>query len=304
MIVGDQLISVLCNAQRSVRIAAPFIKTHALERVLLAIPDGVDVTCIARMRPEDVASEVCDLEVFDRLHERNGAAFLIHPHLHAKFFAADASCLVGSANLSQTALGWRSPSNFELLIELSTTEHGLEEWWAELLGQSIEATEALRDAIRDEAARLKNSGQSITRPEIEQDSIKDASVWVPECPRWTGLWEVYSGDERQLPSSALASAKSDLTALGLPPGLNESGFKRAIRTSFRQTQIFHHLDQLAKEGLSDHTASQLLIDVCGIEPRNAERRWQLLKNWLSGLYPEEFRIEVNQEVLVKGRSFQ
>lgn len=51
------------------------------------------------------------------------------------------------------------------------------------------------------------------------------------------------------------------------------------------------------------TANQLLIDVCGIEPRNAERRWQLLKNWLSGLYPDEFRVEVNQEVLVKGRSF-
>jgi len=303
VIIGDQLISVLCNAQRSVRIAAPFIKAHALERVLLAIPEGVNVTCIARMRPEDVASGVCDLEVFDCLHERSGAAFLIHPHLHAKFFAADTSCLVGSANLSQTALGWRSPSNFELLIELSTTEHGLEEWWADLLGQSIEATEALRDAIKDEAARLKNSGQPITRPEVEQDRIKDDSVWVPECPRWTGLWEAYSGDEDQLPSSALVSAKSDLTALGLPPGLNEAGFKKAIQTSFRQTQIFHHLDQLSKEGLSDLTANQLLIDVCGIEPRNAERRWQLLKYWLSGLYPDEFRVEVNQEVLVKGRSF-
>lgn len=303
MIIGDQLISVLRDAQRSVRIAAPFIKAHALERVLLAVPDEIDVTCIARMRPEDVASGVCDLEVFDCLHERRGAAFLIHPHLHAKFFAADTDCLVGSANLSQTALGWRTPSNVELLIKLRTTEHGLEAWWTKLLEESIEATTELRDAIKNEAARLAESGEPIPRPDIEQDSIENPPVWVPECPRWTGLWEVYSGDEEQLPGSALVSAKSDLAALGLPPGLNEPGFLKAIRTSFRHTQIFHQLDQPSQQGLSDLAGHQLLINECGIERRDAGRRWQLLKNWLSGLYPNEFRVESDQEVLLKGKSF-
>lgn len=303
MIIGDQLLSLLSGAKGSVRIAAPFIKVHALERVLLAIPDGVDVTCIARMRPEDVASGVCDLEVFDCLFDRRGATLLIHPQLHAKFFATDTTCLVGSANLSQTALGWRTPSNVELLIKLKTTEHGLEEWWTQLLAESIEATEELRDAIKDEAVMLVESGKLITRPEIEQDSIENPPVWVPECPRWTGLWEVYSGDEEQLPSSALVSAKSDLAALGLPPGLNEHGFLKAMRTSFRHTQIFHQLDQLSQQGLSDLAGSQLMIDVCGVERRDAGRRWQLLKNWLSGLYPNEFRIEAGQEVLLKGKSF-
>lgn len=303
MKIGDRLLTVLCDAQQTVRIAAPFIKAYALERALMAIPDDVDVTCIARMRPEDVASGVCDIEVFDLIMQRKGAVFLIHPHLHAKFFAADMLCLVGSANLSQTALGWRTPSNVELLVELNTSEHGLEEWWNELLAQSIEATTAMRDAVKEEAAKLISLGSPIPRPETDQDTIESETIWVPECPRWTGLWEVYSGDDEQLPTSALASAKSDLAALGLPPGLNQIGFEKAIQTSFKHTQIFQQMDQLSQQGLSDLAAHKVLIEECGISPRDAERRWQLLKNWLSGLYPNEFRVEANQEVLLKGKSF-
>lgn len=303
MKIGDRLLTVLCDAQQTVRIAAPFIKAHALERALMAIPDDVDVTCIARMRPEDVASGVCDLEVFDLIAERRGAALLIHPHLHAKFFAADTLCLVGSANLTQTALGWRTPSNLELLVELRTPEHGLEEWWEELLVQSIEATTDMRDAIWDEAAKLRSSGAPIPRSETDPMVVEDKPVWLPECPRWTGLWEVYSGDEDQLPTSTLASAKSDLAALSLPPGLNRLGFERAIQTSFRHTEIFRNLDQLSEQGLSDLTANTMLIEQCQILPKDAERRWQVLKNWLSGLYQNEFRIEASQEVLFKGKSF-
>lgn len=303
MKIGDRLLKVLCNAQRSVRIAVPFIKAYALERALAAIPDEIDVTCIARMRPEDVASGVCDLEVFDLIMQRKGGTFLIHPHLHAKFFAADTVCLVGSANLSQTALGWCTPSNRELLVELSTKEHGLDEWWDELLIQSIEATTNMRDAIRDEAAKLRSLGSPISRSETDQETVDDQTIWIPECPRWTGLWEVYSGDEEQLPTNALASAKSDLAALGLPPGLNQIGFLKAIQTSFRHTQIFQQMDRLSQQGMSDLAGYQVLIEDFGVSPRDAERRWQLLKNWLSGLYPNEFRVEASHEILLKGKSF-
>lgn len=303
MKIGDRLLSALNNAETSVRIAAPFIKSQALERALAAISSSVSVTCIARWRPEDIASGVCDIEIFDLIAKRSNSTLLIHPHLHAKFFAADASCLVGSANLSQTALGWRTPSNIELLVELDTSDHGIEKWWDELLAHSIKATIEIRDALEQEATKLRNSGLPIPRTETDQESAVDEKVWVPECPRWTGLWEVYSGDEDQLPSSALASARSDLAALCLPPGMSRSGFEKALRTSFRQTEIFRQIDGLSREGLTDLAALPVLIEKCGISHGDAERRWQLLKRWLSELYPNEFRIEANQEVLLKGKSF-
>lgn len=301
MRIGDRLLALLCDAEQNVRIAVPFVKAHALERALLAIPDSISVICIARMRPEDIAAGVCDLEVFDLLGQRTGTKFLIHPHLHAKFFAADQLCLVGSANLSYTALGWRTPSNVELLVELNTADHGLDAWWDELLGQCIEATSDMRDALEKEASRLRDLGVPIPRTDIEQETQNDI-IWVPECPRWTGLWEAYSGDEDQMPASALASATSDLNALGVPPGLNQLGFETAVRASFKNTQIYFEMDRLSEKGLSDLAAHKLLMDQFGISPTNVERRWQLLKRWLSGLFPNEFRVETNQEVLLKGKS--
>lgn len=300
--IGDRILSVLSSAQRSVRIAAPFIKEHALRRALMNVSDGVEITCITRWRPEDIASGVCDLEIFDVVKARNRSVLLIHPYLHAKFFAADTSCLVGSANLSYTALGWRAPSNLELLVQLDTSDHGLDSWWVKLLAESIEATEEIRTALDLAAAELRTFGNPIQRPEADQDHAEDDTIWVPECPRWTGLWEVYSGDEEKLPSSALASAKSDLAALSLPPGMNKAGFEKALRTAFRHTRIFQEVDKLSQEGLTDLAAHPLLIEQCSIAPGDVSRRWQVAKRWLSELYPDEFRVEADQEVLLKGKN--
>jgi len=63
------------------------------------------------------------------------------------------------------------------------------------------------------------------------------------------------------------------------------------------------MDQLSQQGVSDLAAFKVLIEECGISPEDVERRGQLLKNWLSGLYPNEFQIEANQEVLLRGKSF-
>ena len=301
MKLGDQLLSVFEHAKTSVRIAAPFIKAHTLGRALSVVSDEIEVTCITRWRPEDIASGACDLEIFDLLENRKRSSLLIHPLLHAKFFAADTTCLVGSANLSDAALGWGSPPNSELLIQIKTSDHGMEPWWSALQKESIEATDDIRSAIEREATRLQESRQSIPRPETDQTVVNDEVIWVPECPRWTGLWEAYSGDEEQLPRSALASAKSDLAALCLHPGLDRNGFERSIKTAFRHTSLFHELDQLSQEGLTDLAAHSLLVEKCAIKPQDAQRRWQVIKRWLSELYPEEFLLEVNQEVLFKGR---
>jgi len=300
--IGESLLSVLSSAQRSVRIAAPFIKVPALMRALSVVPSDVKIVCVTRWRPEDIASGVCDLEIFDLIKSRYQSVLLIHPHLHAKFFASDTSCLVGSANLSHTALGWRSPSNLELLIQLDSRDHGLDAWWSRLEAESIEATEDIRAGLAREADQLRATGIPIQWSEADQGSDDEDMIWLPQCPRWTGLWEVYSGDEEQLPNSALASAKSDLAALKLPPGMDRAQFEHALRTAFRHTRIFQEIEQLAKDGLTDLAAHLLLFETCGIATVQAPRRWQLIKRWLSELYPNEFRVESDQEVLIKGRN--
>ena len=302
MKIGERLLAILGRAETSVRIAAPFIKTHSLERALSAIPENVKITCVTRWRPEDIASGVCDLEIFDLLQKRKEAILLVHPHLHAKFFASDNSCLIGSANLTHTALGWRAPPNLELLIELNTREHGLDEWWAELLASSIETTQAMKVALADQAEALRLSGDPIRRPETDPDVFDTGAVWAPRCPRWSGLWEAYTGDEDQMPASAMRSGKEDLEALAIPPGLNEIGFRKALTAILRNTVIVMEIEQLSVSGLTDAAAHNLLQSLCGISEKDAPRRWQLLKGWLGALYPDEYHIETNQEILMRGRT--
>lgn len=302
MEIGERLLSVLSKAESSVRIAAPFIKVHSLERALSAIPEEVEVACVTRWRVEDIAGGVCDVEIFDHLQNRKHGTLLVHPHLHAKFFASDHACLVGSANLTHTALGWRSPSNLELLIELDAREHGLNDWWDGLVGSSIVATQEMKAALAHQADGLRLSGEFIPRPEADPENSNEGTIWAPQCPRWSGLWEAYVGDEDQMPASAMRSARKDLEALCIPPSLNEIEFGSALATFFRETSVFQEIEKLSKSSLTDATAHMMLQSLCTISAKEAPRRWQLIKNWLAALYPDEYRLETNQEVLLLGRT--
>ena len=297
---GDRLLSVFGRAQFSIRIAAPFIKLHSLQRALAGVAEGVTVTCVTRWKPEDIASGMCDPEIFDVLKRRQDAKLFIHSQLHAKFFAADETCLVGSANLTNTAFGWRTPSNFELLVELNSSESGLDHWWNDLLDGCVLATEDMRSALVKQAEVIQASGTQRYRPEADPDNIEE---WLPECPRWTGLWEAYVGDDDRLPTSALQSARSDLAVLNLPLGMSKDSFEIALKGVMRQTRIFQEIEQIARVGLTDLSAYNLLVEQFNVASKDAPRRWQHIKRWLSELYPDEFHLEANEEVLWKGKNF-
>ena len=111
---GDDLTSLLSSAERSALIVAPFIRTAALSRLLDSIPDVVETSVATRWRPADILAGASDLGVFDLTEDRSVPLLLRHD-LHAKLFAADDRCLVGLANVTAAALGWRTPSNLELL---------------------------------------------------------------------------------------------------------------------------------------------------------------------------------------------
>ena len=157
----------------------------------------------------------------------------------------------------------------------------------------------MKIALAEKAEALRKSGNPIARPEADPE---EATVWTPQCPRWTGLWEAYVGDEDQMPASAMRSAKDDLEVLAIPPGLNEVEFQEALATIFGTTIIVQEIERLSTTGLTDSAAHDLLRSLCGLTEKEAVRRWQVLKGWLSALFPNEYHVETNQEVLMRGRT--
>src|SRR3546814_11777743 len=126
---GVGILELIRAANDRVVIAAPYIKSPTLRRLLDAVPEPVsECACVTRWLPEDIASGVCDLEILDDIAGARGGRLLVHPHLHAKYYSIVRDFLVVSANPTARNLGRPPPSYVELLIALPVALGGLAQW--------------------------------------------------------------------------------------------------------------------------------------------------------------------------------
>jgi len=299
---GPGVLDFVRSSEARLLITAPYIKSHALRTLIAAIPDCVcEFTCITRWLPEDIASGVCDIEIYEDIAARAGA-LRVHPHLHAKYFSNTRTALVGSANVTGRALGWNTPSNVELLVSLPADFPGLREWERSLLDSSVKATADLRDRILAEADELKRSRAFTPPPEVEQDDESRVDLWVPTCTVPDRLWLIYQGrGAGSTVASAFEAAKSDLAALSPPRGLSEELFEAYIAGILRQMPFFAEIDRLASTGMTDSQAHNFLAERLGERVESPEHVWRVLKAWLMHFFPDSYRLETGQDVLVKGK---
>ena len=110
---GEMLLNVSRDACLLV-VAAPYIKANALNTVLMDISQDASLICVTRWNPHDLALGVSDPECRTIVKEFGGS-FWLHPSLHAKYFRIDDVVLIGSANLTSSAMGWRPQPNLEIL---------------------------------------------------------------------------------------------------------------------------------------------------------------------------------------------
>ena len=301
---GDGILELIRAANDRVVIAAPYIKSPTLRRLLNAVPQTVsECVCVTRWLPEDIASGACDLEILDDIAGARGGRLLVHPHLHAKYYSNGRGSLVGSANLTARGLGWHTPSNVELLVALPDEFAGLAEWEETLLSSAVQATEELRDSIRRQADALKENETSRRLPEVEDDAVTEMeqTLWAPQCPTPERLWQVYCGRGADtIVSSAFEAAQNDLAVLSPPPGLTQDLFTAYVSGILKQMPLLTQIDKLASTGLSDTKAQEFFAGKIGDNSDN-EQFWHVVKQWLVFFFPNTYRLETGEEVLVKGR---
>lgn len=303
---GDRLLDLCRAATQTVLIVAPFIKDHVLARVCEALPPTVlSFTCVTRWFPEEVAAGVSDLEIFDRLAAWPGGRLLLHPHLHAKLYRVDGRCLIGSANLTGRALGWATPPNIELLVELDAEQSELAALEKHLLAAAVPVTAAMRDAVRTAAEKLKTENRVPNFPTTETDSATSSpQIWLPTCSTPDRLWNVYANHEPwQLVSSAVTAATADLQALGPPGGLLRPTFNQYIAAALKQMPLVMDIERHAATGITDEQAIALITEAVGTEalPYPAAGMWEVLKAWLAHFFPGTYRRTAQGEVFVRGR---
>lgn len=307
MLFGDFVLDVVRSARSTVLIAAPYIKTKALERLMSNMSATLDsFTCITRWLPADIATGVCDLEILDLVEKYPGGKLLVHPHLHAKYYRADRRCLIGSANLTNRGLGWTTPSNIELVVELSAGSADLGKWEKTLVDSAIVANRELREQIKHEAERLitEDVPYKILETEESMDDEVLSSQWIPMCPVPEQLWNVYIGQgQDEMVTSAWKAAQMDLHALQVPNGLSENLFEAYISNIFKEMPVIREIRSLASKGLTDAQARNFLKTKFHESTQSeTERMWNILKAWFICFLSHDYRIETVEMALVKGRN--
>ena len=140
--IGDELIELLSGARSEATIVAPFMKAPVVKRLMQNLAPGVVVSCITRWHPHEIKYGVSDLEVWDVLRAHQPSSLSLIPTLHAKFYRADDRYAIGSANLTNAALGWSAQPNVELLIS-GEVDQVLRDWESFLLSQATRVDESL-----------------------------------------------------------------------------------------------------------------------------------------------------------------
>ena len=306
---GADLQALVAGAEREVVLAAPFTKAAAVEGVLQHVPPGVAVKCITRWHPQEIATGVSDPEVFHLLSKHPGAAMLLWPSLHAKYYRADGRCLVGSANLTAKALGWTHPSNIELLIEAPATHPRLVAFEQRAVAEAQPATAELHALAVAAAERIRQERDWLDQTVEGQDDIllsdgaveEHTSSWLPSLRHPSDLYRAYSGLLDDLTSASRIAALRDLAVLDPPTGLSAETFPVVIAALLLQMPVIARIDAFVATSQRFGAVRDLIASEKGIGKREASTTWQTTMRWLLYFFPGRYlrSVPAHSEVFIR-----
>lgn len=273
-----ELLLLCCRGAQDALLAAPYIKADALAKVLAEIQPTANLTCVTRWNPHDIAVGASDAECRTLVLEAGGS-FLLHPTLHAKYYRIDDTVLIGSANLTNPAMGWSQSPNLEILCHPSVN--------FDALGFEQRLLEDSREITESEFALW----QSIEKTAV----VSTASVlegypclddWRPRTREPRNLFLSYQGREEEIASSdEQRAARRDLEALLIPNGLSEEQFALWASTCLLSAQFASTVIQLQRD-LDSTDLSRILAQTYGLSMRQARRDMETVQNWLRFFAPQ------------------
>ena len=273
---GDRILRCCVGAQH-LFIVAPYIKANALTRVLDAAGDIASLICVTKWNPHDLAMGVSDTECRTVVKERGGS-FRLHPSLHAKYYRMNEVVLIGSANLTFSAMGWSTQPNLEILCRA---------------GDDFDATAFQQQLLRD-AREISDAEFSrwdlVAKTDIGY--INPAAGGQPFLDNWRPstrdprhLELAYQGQDEEIASyDEQRAAHRDMQAMQIPSGLTPERTRTwasacLLSSPFTNTVIRLH-------GLETQDASRVLAETYELSIPDARRDMETVQNWLALLAPE------------------
>ena len=272
---GDILLEICSNVEH-LTVAAPYIKVDALDKILNDVKSLSSFVCITRWYPNDLVLGVSDVECRALVIKRGGS-FRLHPSLHAKYYRANDVVLIGSANLTFSAMGWTPQSNLEILCRASDSfdSRGFER---ELLRDSRE----IDDVEFAQWEALCQIGPQSRK--VISGMAPSLSSWRPSTRDPRNLMLAYRGRGEEIASfDEQKAARHEIETLSIPIGLTNEGLRAWICTCLLATPFANSVIEM--NDCSDVSQSpNLLADLYGLNATEARRDMETVQNWLSFFY--------------------
>lgn len=299
------LLEELCRkAQHEIVIAAPFIKVSALERLLTNVSPNAEIKCITRWRIEEILNGVSDIEIWETLRVLPRAILLLRTDLHAKYYRGDSECLIGSANVTKTALGWAIQPNLELLIPSPSHAHQLREFENHLIDGCIQVDDSLFNYIKKAVQLAKDQQPPISKwEEIDYDIANNSqeleeiippTKWFPLLRSPDTLFWAYKGDIDKLTTAQKDTALVDLKSLPIPPNLSLEAFIPSVGVLLLQKPIIRLVDNFVSTPQRFGAVRDYINTLsCAGNPNfDASDAWQTLMRWLLYFLPTRYKLAV------------
>ena len=275
---GDML-SGLCSGARRLIVAAPYVKADALGRILGEASSSSSLTCVTRWNPHDLAVGASDTECRTIVIE-HGGSFMLHPSLHAKYYRMDDVVLVGSANLTASAMGWSAQPNLEILCRAGAG-FDRKEFEDKLLQEAREISD-------DEFVRWEAMAKHSQSNKLIADYQPQLDNWRPLTRDPRNLELAYQGKEDDIaaPDEQQAAA-SDIQSLLIPPDLTDEHVRIWASTCLLAAPFTNAVIRL--HTTEEQNPARFLAIAYGLSITQARRDMETVHNWLAYLAPETLR---------------
>ncbi|CAN1209477.1 PLD phosphodiesterase domain-containing protein [Tumidithrix helvetica PCC 7403] len=293
--VGKQLEDLCRDSKNEILLVAPFIKVSALTRLFGHLSSNISVKCVTRWHLEDILAGVSDIEIWSLFRERQGSSLWLRSNLHAKYYRTDDRCLVGSANLTNAALGWSTHPNLELLISSPAIPSFEQDLFSEcvLVDRDLyEQTFKTIELLRDDCPEVPTT--------IELLNTQD-STWLPRLRNPEDLYIAYCGNGTKLSTVSREAALIDLRSLLIPKGLQKQVFEVCVGTLLLQKPLIRQIDSFLEypqrfgavtEFMRRYASRRESLPCNQAEDFDADRSWQTLMRWLRYFLSDRYALSV------------
>lgn len=213
----DWLTGLARSAQTRVILIAPFIKSGVITSLVGQLALGVSLTVYTRWDPEEILHGVSDVSVWLTIADRAESSLSLVQNLHAKVYIFDDAAVVGSSNLTQSALaGTRAGGNLEILISAQVSDPAVTMVLDECCTNGMLVTESVYSSylVFEQQRDARPAGGLGEERYRRADCLVDER-WLPRTRDPKLVLVGYSGQTDVLSKSVVQDVSYDLFGLGL-----------------------------------------------------------------------------------------